>query len=104
MLNNNNTNSVKTQKNAEGWFQMLFNKYFDKRSKNENFTKTFQAIVKTVYNGGTSADILMPDDLNNIIPNVKVRAGVTISAGSTVWCTALNRNMSNIFIDMNFGS
>lgn len=104
MLNNNNTNNVKTQKDAEGWFQMLFNKYFDKRSASENFTKTFQAIVVAVYNGGTSADIVMPDDLINIIPSVKVRSGVTLKVGSTVWCTALNRNMSNIFIDMNFGS
>jgi hypothetical protein len=100
----NTNNKVQNAKDAESWFQILFNKYFDKRSASENFTKTFPVIVKNVYNGGTSVDVVMPDDLNNIIPNVKVRVGVTLKVGSTVYATALNRNMSNIFIDMNFGS
>lgn len=89
------------QENAENWIKILFSRLFKNATENKGFTKTFPAIIYAVAENGLTADIYLPADSSKIIPDVKLRNNVAVSVGNTVFVTAINRNMSNLFIDFN---
>lgn len=61
------------------------------------FDKSYPATIASTPSGGT-ADIKLQGG-NTIIPNVKIRSGLTPSYGDQVYVRAINGSLNNLFID-----
>ena len=77
------------------------NEYIDNKIQNYikklQFNRMIRATVDSVGSG--VADITLLDS-STIIPNVKIRDGLSLSPTDEVFVTVINNNINNIFIDI----
>lgn len=81
---------------AEDFLDFL-DEYIEKKIKNLSYDRSIVARVVSVGTGLASIRLL---DGTEIIPNVKVRDGLSLLAGNFVYVKAINGSLNNLFIDM----
>ena len=69
---------------ADEWFEISFNKLFNQKIKEGGYIKSWVCIVDSYNSTTQTANVHLPNDAVNIIPNIKNKSNVTLIAGDIV--------------------
>lgn len=78
-------------------FLEIIEDLIDRKIRNLSYDRKIVAQIVSVGSGVASVKLLGGDE---IIPNVKVRDGLSLSPNEFVYCTAINGSLNNLFIDV----
>lgn len=83
-------------RDIETWFTNRFENMFKKKCKEQGVPTIKVVKIESVSSG--KASITLPNDVTNIIPNIKIGKGVTLVAGDTAYLLCLNGDIGNSYI------
>jgi hypothetical protein len=92
----------KQLKNMDTWFNDRFDKRFNEKIKQGGYIKSWLAIVDTYDSGTELASVHLPNDTINIIPDIKNKSGVSLSATDVVELHSRLSTLGSCYIQVKY--
>lgn len=87
---------------ANAWFDIRFKQLFKEEIVKGGYIKTWIAIVDSYNSTNSTANVHLPSDTVNIIPNVKNKSGATLSIGNVVELHSRLSSLGNCYIAVKY--
>jgi len=86
----------------ETTIETLFNTFFEKKIKEGGYIATWVATVSSYNSTDLTANVYLPNDLINIIPNIKNKSNVSLNSGDTIELHSRTGKLGNSYIAVKY--